>query len=302
MTETKILQGDTNEPMLIRTKWGFYQYHPLPDEAFLQKYYAERYYQEGLGSYEISYSDEEIAYYRLKNWLVYRSVERCEPEKGKFIDIGCGEGWLLKEFHENGYSVRGLDFSKAGIEKVHPHLLQYFSQGNLYEQLQFLLEGDEQFDIVALGNVIEHVRDPVNLLRKIRNIMNQDSILVITAPNDFSPLHHYLLDKKIVTEKWWLAYPDHLSYFNKESMHNLLTDQGFDLLKVVADNPVDLNLLNENSNYIKDRSKGKNTHLFRIRSDNFLGDLDREKLLDIYEIMGSMGVGRDLSYFSMLKK
>lgn len=290
------------KPELIRTKWGFYQYHPIPDEKVLKAYYANRYYQEGLGSYEVSYSDDEIAWHKLKSWLIYRAIERLMTDGRKFIDVGCGEGWLLDEFLKRGYSVRGLDFSKAGIEKLHPHLMPHFEQGNLYVLLHRILEEKERYDVIGLCNVIEHVRNPVGLLREIQNIMHSGSILVITAPNDFSHLHRYLMENQLVTEKWWLAYPDHLSYFDRDSMSNLLTSLNFTLVKVVADNPIDLNLLNDNSNYIKDKSKGKNTHMFRVRCDNFLGNVDKERLLDLYEIMGSMGVGRDLSYFCMLKK
>ena len=60
---------------------------------------------------------------------------------------------------------------------------------------------------------------------------------------------------------------------------------------------IDLNLLNENSNYINDTSKGKNTHTFRVRIDNFMASIDREKMLCLYEVLGSMGIGRDLIYY-----
>ena len=46
-------------------------------------------------------------------------------------------------------------------------------------------------------------------------------------------------------------------------MTALLTDMGFDVRSILADNPIDLNLLNDNSNYIEDTSKGKSTHLFQ---------------------------------------
>lgn len=57
----------------------------------------------------------------------------------------------------------------------------------------------------------------------------------------------------------------------------------------------------EESSYIEDLSKGKNIHFFRVRNDNFLGSLDSDKLLQIYEILGSMGVGRDLNYYCSIK-
>ena len=64
----------------------------------------------------------------------------------------------------------------------------------------------------------------------------------------------YLIENEYVSEKWWLSYPDHISYFNKETMCNVLADLGFVVHSIVADNPIDLNLLNDNSNYIKDNT------------------------------------------------
>ena len=123
-----------NPPELIKTKWGFYQYDPKPSDEELYNYYAKKYYQEGRGSYSVSYTDEEIAYFKLKAWMVYRkSSHLADMKKGrKLIDIGCGEGWIMDEFNRQGISVLGLDFSRHGIEKFHPHLLPFFEQGNIY--------------------------------------------------------------------------------------------------------------------------------------------------------------------------
>ena len=299
-----ISMTDLNKPELIKTKWGFYQYDPKPSDDELYNYYANKYYQEGRGSYSVSYTDEEIAYFKLKAWLVYRKISQLTniEEKARFIDVGCGEGWIMDEFKRQGISVLGLDFSSHGIEKFHSHLLPFFEQGNIYELLEEKVRIKLKFDFIILANVIEHVKDPFQLLQNIKKIMNSSSILVVVAPNDFSPLHELLLKKRKITRKFWLCYPDHLSYFNKENMSNLLSDLDFKIHSIVADNPVDLNLLNDSSNYIKDPSIGKNIHYLRVRSDNFLGSLDPDKLLQIYEILGSMGVGRDLNYYCSIKK
>ena len=208
----------------------------------------------------------------------------------------------MDEFNRQGISVLGLDFSSHGIEKFHPHLLPFFEQGNIYELLERKVRIKSKFDFLILANVIEHVKDPFQLLQNIKKIMRPSSILVIIAPNDFSPLHELLLKEGKITSEFWLCYPDHLSYFNKESMSNLLLDLGFKIHSIVADNPVDLNLLNDNSNYIDDPIKGKNIHFFRVRSDNFLGSLNPDKLLQLYEIFGSMGIGRDLNYYCSIEK
>jgi 2-polyprenyl-3-methyl-5-hydroxy-6-metoxy-1,4-benzoquinol methylase len=289
----------TRLPKLAKTKWGFYHYSPHPSDKELSDYYANKYYQTGRGSYSPKYTKEEIAYFKLKAKLIYleaSKIIKIEPGR-KLIDIGCGEGWIMNEFHNHAIQVSGLDFSRHGIKKFHPHLLSFFEQGNIFAKLRQKLSEGPLVDIIILANVIEHVKEPVALLKEIKEFMTADTLLVIVAPNDFSLLHDLLWGKKFIPRKFWLCYPDHLSYFNKDSMTNLLLDLGFRIHATVADNPVDLNLLNENSNYIKDPDKGKKAHLFRVRMDNFLAGVDIDKLLSIYETLGSMGVGRDLNYY-----
>jgi 2-polyprenyl-3-methyl-5-hydroxy-6-metoxy-1,4-benzoquinol methylase len=284
---------------VIKNRWGFYQYDPLPSEKELQEYYEKKYYQEGRGSYEITYSDEEITYFKLKASLIYReTVKLSHATAGKtLLDVGCGEGWVMDKFFQSGDSVTGLDFSLFALEKIHPQLLPFFEQGNIYDVLREKTRRQVAFDVIVCANVLEHVADPVGLLSIFRKLMYSHSLLVLVAPNDFSELHQHLLKTKRISRKFWLCYPDHLSYFNKDSMEKFLKDSEFSVRAVVADNPVDLNLLNDNSNYVEDQSKGKKTHFFRVRMDNFLASIDEEKLLSLYEVLGSMGIGRDLTYY-----
>ena len=295
---------DKQEPKLVKTKWGFYQYRPLPTDEKLRTYYAERYFQQGLGSYAVSYSDEEKEWFRLRSWFQYEKAMQLLSKSTacRFLDVGCGEGWLLNEFFSRGHTVKGMDFSIEGIQKFHPQLLPFFKQGNIYELLDKTLASKEEFDVIAIINVIEHVKFPEKLLAGLKGIMAEDAILLVFAPNDFSALHEHLEKNGFISRQWWLRYPDHLSYFNRQSMCSFLDDMGYEVKSVVGDHPVDLNLLCENSNYVEDRSKGPSTHCYRIRWDNFLAGIDRHKLLRVYEILGSMGVGRNLAYYSALKR
>ena len=289
----------TKQIKIIKNKWGFYQCDPLPSAKELQEFYEKKYYQEGCGSYEIAYSEEEIAYFKLKASLIYRETANLSHvSEGKtLLDVGCGEGWVMDKFFQAGISVTGLDFSRFALEKFHPHLLPFFDQGNIYDVLREKSKQQIIFDFIVCANVLEHVVDPLGLLSFIRKLMNYRSLLVLIVPNDFSILHQHLLKTNKISREFWVCYPDHLSYFNKDSMEKLLENSGFTVRAVVADNPVDLNLLNDNSNYIEDQSKGKNTHLFRVRTDNFLASIDEGKLLSLYEVLGSMGLGRDLTYY-----
>ncbi|MDI6758103.1 MAG: class I SAM-dependent methyltransferase [Candidatus Omnitrophota bacterium] len=288
---------------LIHKTQGYWQYYPLPLEKDLQRYYAKKYFQLGKGSYATTYTEEEKRYFRLKANLIFRQIRRFKTggHLNTFLDVGCGEGWLLNRMYQAGMKVKGLDFSDFGLMKFHRHLKSSFVKGNVFSLLEAEQKSKQKYNIVALANVIEHVVDPKKMIYLLKKILSRNGILIIIAPNDFSYLHKHLLKEQYISKKFWLAYPDHISYFNKDSMEKFLIKGGFKVETVVADNPIDLNLMNSNTNYINDRSKGKETHYFRVRTDNFLASISEDKLLDLYTILGSMGVGRDLNYYCSLK-
>jgi len=132
----------------------------------------------------------------------------------------------------------------------------------------------------------------------MKKLLAPHGCLMLVVPNDFSKLHQSLLDGNHIDRPWWIKYPDHLSYFNKESMERLLKDVGMEVLDMMADHPIDMNLLNDNSNYIRNTSLGKATHYYRVRYDNFLASIDVDKLIQLYSVFGSLGVGRNLTYYA----
>lgn len=288
---------------LTKTKWGGYQYSPLPSNEELQQYYGKRYYNEDLGSYSAQYTEEQIMWWRVRAELVAMPLENARPrgERGAFLDVGCGEGWLMAAMYKRGHAVRGFDFSEVGISRWHPYLLPYFTQGNIYALLgeQCALGGC--YDIIFLGNVIEHVISPEDLVQKINTLLAPNGVFVVVAPNDFSDLQMHLLNIGAAEEPWWLSFPDHLSYFNHNSMKYFLEDMGFTIRKVVGDFPVEFNLFSSLTNYVKDRSVGQKIHQRRMRVENYLFDLDPQKLLDIYTTLGTMGVGGNIIYYCSRK-
>jgi len=66
------------------------------------------------------------------------------------IDIGCGEGFALNHFNSNGYLVKGLDFSEAGVSNNHPHLLGNLKSGDLFESINEEILNENRYDLVWL--------------------------------------------------------------------------------------------------------------------------------------------------------
>ena len=215
-----------------------------------------------------------------------------------FLDVGCGEGWALDYFQRQGWDVLGLDFSSFSLEQFHPGLRGRLRAGDLYDGLQELITEGRQFDELWLDNVLEHVIDPAGLLRRCRALTRPGGVLMVDVPNDFSPLQQHLLATGHIDRPFWVALPDHLSYFGAAGLRNLATATGWHTAKTLGDQPIDLNLFNPVTNYVMDRAAGKGAHQSRLEQDNFLlRTAPLPAVAAYYEAMAGVGLGRSLVAF-----
>src|SRR6476646_3422890 len=102
---------------------GFTSVTPIPSAEELARFYSEVYYQQqASATYQARYSDEEIAQRRLRaNLLIHAlgAVSGDAARNKRFVEVGCGEGFMLAAAAGAGFDVMGLDFSSFGIDKFH---------------------------------------------------------------------------------------------------------------------------------------------------------------------------------------
>jgi 2-polyprenyl-3-methyl-5-hydroxy-6-metoxy-1,4-benzoquinol methylase len=284
-------------------EYGFYEVTNKPTPAELSEYYAQRYYQEGLTTYQASYPPEELEHIegklKLRHWVLEQlrqtSSTAAQPS---FLDIGCGEGWALAFFQQQGWDVLGLDYSSFSVERFHPTLREKLRTGDLYEQLSMLEQEGRRYDVLWLDNVLEHVPDPAGLLRRCRALIGPGGVLVVEVPNDFSVLQNHLLAASHIDRPFWVVLPDHLSYFNQPGLRNLATATGWQVTQTLADQPIDLHLLNPATNYVMDRSAGPGAHRARMEQDNLLlRTAPLPAVAAYYEAMAGVGLGRNIVAF-----
>jgi 2-polyprenyl-3-methyl-5-hydroxy-6-metoxy-1,4-benzoquinol methylase len=149
-------------------------------------------------------------------------IKKYIPCEGSVLDIGCGMGFFLMEMQKSGYHVNGLEISAyaadIALEKVGAHI----NCGNLLNTSLKL----KHFDIITLWDVLEHLYNPVESLKKISQIINPDGVLIIETLNISS------LTAKILKDNWPLYYPPyHLYYYNYSSLSRLLEKTGFKIIK-----------------------------------------------------------------------
>ena len=295
-----------NSPKIIKNKFGFYEVENKPSETELNEYYSKKYYQQEKGNYSHIYSDADINYFNnkieQKYWIIEDLQNSDNNKTPRLIDIGCGEGFTLKYFFEKKWDVLGLDYSDFGCKNINPSVSPFLQTGDIYQSLNKLINKGEKFDVIWLSNILEHVTDPYKLLLDCKALSNSTTILVIQVPNDFSIIQEYLLENNKIDSEFWVALPDHLSYFNSEGLNNLCSNADWNKKKTISDFPIDLFLMNESSNYIKNKSLGKSANNSRIEFENLFHEKAGKMINELYQSMASVGLGRQITGFYKLKQ
>lgn len=279
---------------------GYWTVRNKPSEEELSEYYADKYFQDVKKKDDRARTQEEIDYLfnKIKEIEFVSNAHQSNDAKKSMLDVGCGEGWSLNYFHKAGWDVKGLDFSIFGLKNFNDHLTDYFVEGNIYHNLDKIIEKGEKHDLILLNHVLEHVIDPVNLLEKLKQTLSENGLLVVQVPNDFSIIQKFAEEKGMIDRKFWIALPDHLSYFNTETLQNLTNSLGYKTVRMVSDFPIDLNLLNPLTNYIKDKSVGKACFESKVTFENFLhSNYETAQVVSFYEKFAEMGLGRSIRGF-----
>ena len=83
---------------------------------------------------------------------------------GRLLDVGCGEGFVLPHFASLGWDLQGVDFSVAGMTLMNLALVDRVVQGDIFTILETRIADDETWNLVWMGNVLEHALDPIGML------------------------------------------------------------------------------------------------------------------------------------------
>lgn len=293
------MQNSFTPPTLRRHKLGFLELAHKPTQQQLTEYYRDSYYQNESGNYRRSYSSLEYAIIHQRIQQRAHKIEslRGTASPGRLLDVGCGEGFALAHYAKLGWDVKGIDFSKAAIEQMNPTFAALAEQGDVFQLLATYIRADDSYDVVWLGNVLEHVLEPIKLLRSLRKLVTASGLLIITVPNDGTAYHENLYEAGIIQDRWWVSVPDHISYFTVESLRNAATSTGWKWLASQADFPIDWFLANRHSNYVSDRSRGPAAHEARLRLEKSIGDAGLDAASRFYESLADIGFGRNITAY-----
>jgi SAM-dependent methyltransferase len=143
------------------------------------------------------------------------------PHGGRLLEVGCGTGDFLVEAQAAGYDVAGVEVSadavRAAGARVGEHAVRVGELPTLAPQL-----GVGTFDVCVLWDVLEHARNPLDLLRAARGLLRAGGVLAIATPSLDS------WSARLLGARWMEIKPEHLYYFDRRTLQGALFRAGFD--------------------------------------------------------------------------
>lgn len=180
-----------------------------------------RHYNSGESSRIEYYLDVEVADRRSFTEVLDRA-EQVVPGKGDLLDIGPNVGTCLAVARERGWKVHGVE--------INADAARYCRETRGLDVITGTLEAETyppgRFDVVLMGDVIEHVASPKRLMATVARILRPGGAVLISTP-DISGWAARLLQVKPV---------EHIHYFDPKTMATLVRGAG---LEMVAIDPLD---------------------------------------------------------------
>lgn len=145
----------------------------------------------------------------------------------RVLDVGCASGYLAEALVAQGNKVSGVELDADDAEKARP-FLDRLVVGNV-EDLDLVDEfGPGEFDVLVFADVLEHVKDPVDVLRRARGLLADGGYAVLSIPNvAHGSVRLALLHGRFEYRPLGLLDDTHLRFFTRSSLQDMVLEAGF---------------------------------------------------------------------------
>jgi 2-polyprenyl-3-methyl-5-hydroxy-6-metoxy-1,4-benzoquinol methylase len=207
-------------------KCGFVYVNPIPPKGLLEKAYSDEYYEPWLGNQRGK---------RISMWESrLKTLNSFSARKGNLLDIGCGEGLFLEIAKRSGWHVTGTEISSFAVKYSREKLGLDIYQGEITD-IGF---PDKVFDAITMWHVLEHTTNLVAVLKEIRRVLKNNSVLILAIPNIDNILSQWIY-RLVKGKKMHLFDPEdrelHLYHFTPKTIRLALEKTGFRIEKIVPD-------------------------------------------------------------------
>jgi len=209
--------------------------NPKPNKKDLDLYYKKLYRKEYKG--KLSPKTKHVFRSGISALERYRTINPLIKSEDRITDIGCGSGEFLDLLSKKGYNVVGIEPNQS----YSSYAKNEYGVEVREESIERAVTSKDEWDIVTMHHVLEHLSDPIFFLRIIRETISDRGKLIIEVPNIEANFHS---PKR-------LFHFAHLHSFCQESLEYATMSAGFKTLKInLKKNTKHLHIICESSNKI----------------------------------------------------
>ena len=144
----------------------------------------------------------------------------------RVLEFGCGPGHITRILRERGCRVTGLDHDTAAEEEAGQFADRVLVVDLATEDFVQKLEGEE-FDVALFGDVLEHLPDPLTVLRSAMTLLRRGGYTVVSIPNiAHADVRLSLVRGQFDYQPIGLLDDTHLRFFTLNSIRQLLREAG----------------------------------------------------------------------------
>ena len=179
----------------------------------------QQHYQEDALFFDY-FKEEETAAGKEESRRLHQSISKHVPKKLQLIlDVGCGNGWVAKNFLSKEKKVVSMDISLQNPVKV---LKENPAENHaaVVADAYYLPFKKNSFDMVIASEIIEHVSDPKAFISKLMEAVKPGGKLIITTPYDEKIEYYLCVHCNKPTPK-----NAHLHSFNEKNIAAFIPDQ-----------------------------------------------------------------------------
>lgn len=153
--------------------------------------------------------------------------EAGSPDRGPILDVGCSSGYFGEALKKLGYQVWGIEPHPTAAVEASKRLDQVYSGSIETFLADPVISGGAKFQFVIFGDVLEHVIDPVGILKACCPLLGSEGRVIASIPN----VAHKSVRFMLMEGRWDYAESGildrtHLHFYTRDSLVSLLDDAG----------------------------------------------------------------------------
>jgi len=195
------INGDTKEEVLEKVS-----------NLYKEDYWNQRNSETSINS---EYTDTDSQGKR-RNWISQFLYTKEHIAGNTILEIGVGAGQSILWFENEGFQVTGIEPDGRNVSMIN----RVLKRGRVIESSVEEFSSDEVFDVIWMSHVLEHLIEPGDFIKKIKNNLKKNGIFFIEVPNcEYEPMLKNSIEKN-----------PHLFHFTKKALTKLVENAGYKIV------------------------------------------------------------------------